>query len=194
MQNLFSWSTKRVPPSRQSFEMQGTAELYRSGDPGQAWRLAQGIVRLDTTGSDGQRSFASLAIAGDILGCETMLFGAYTFTATALTDCRLDPWPEGSTAPSGESLLASLAQAQRRAAELVALRGGQAKLRVLGLMRLLADEAGRVILPPRQDIADITDLRLETISRIVKQLEQSALLRAIHIDGVPALRSYALAP
>ena len=77
---------------------------------------------------------------------------------------------------------------------LVALRGGQAIDRVLGLVRLLVDGAGRVILPTRQDIADITDLRFETISRIVKQLERSKVLTPIRIDGVHATRSFKLTP
>ena len=59
---------------------------------------------------------------------------------------------------AGESLLASLAQAQQRAAEVVALRGGQAVDRVLGLIRLFTDSTGQAVLPTRQDIADITDL------------------------------------
>lgn len=137
-------------------------------------------------------AFASLAIAGDILGCETLLFGAYTFSATALTECRLSRWPEGAGTVDSDSLLASLANAQRRAADLVALRGGQAIDRVLGLVRLLADSAGQVVLPTRQDIADITDLRFETISRIVKQLERQHILNPIRIAGVHATRSFAV--
>jgi len=164
--------------------------LYRAGATGSAWRLQRGIVRLDITATDGQPAFASLAIAGDILGCETLLFGAYTFSAIALTECRLSPWPEGVA--DSDSLLASLAGAQRRAADLVALRGGQAMDRVLGLIRLFANGAGQVILPTRQDIADITDLRFETISRIIKQLERSRILSPIRIAGVHATRSFAL--
>ena len=163
--------------------------IYRAGDPGLAWRLKRGVVRLD--GADG---FANLAIAGDIVGCETLLFGTFTFTASALTACELIPWPEGDATPAGESLLASLAMAQRRAAELIALRGGQAADRVLGLIRLLADPSGQVILPTRQDIADITDLRFETLSRIIKHLERSHILQPIRINGIHATRSFALAP
>lgn len=65
---------------------------------------------------------------------------------------------------------------------------------MLGLVRLLADGAGQVVLPGRQDIADITDLRFETISRIVKLLERSRVLRPVRIAGVHATRSFALAP
>lgn len=166
--------------------------LWRTGGEGLAWRVRQGVVRLDSTTPAGHSAFASLAIGGDIVGCETLLFGVYTFNATALTHCELSPWPEGDASAAGESLLQSLATAQRRAADIVALRGGQAVDRVLGLVRLLADGAGKVVLPARQDMADITDLRFETISRIIKGLERSGVLAAVHIDGVRAARGYAV--
>ena len=91
---------------------------------------------------DGLSTFASLAIAGDILGCETLLFGCYTFRATALTHCHMHPWPEGGNQADQRALLTLAGKAQQRAADLVALRGGQTADRVLGLMRLLADHAG----------------------------------------------------
>lgn len=177
---------------RTTLDLPSGSLVYPASSLGQPWRLCAGIVRFDTMGKHGEAMFASLAIAGDILGCETLLFGCYTFRATALTRCRLTPWPEGAEAADSTSLLTSLAKAQQRAAELVALRGGQAADRVLGLIRLLADQAGRVVLPTRQDIADITDLRFETISRIVKQLERSEMIRSIRIDGVHATRSFVL--
>lgn len=166
-------------------------EIHAAGCTGSAWRLVEGVVRFDKITADGQAAFASLAIAGDIIGCESLLFGCYAFRATALTSCRLDPWPEGGM-PDNPTLLASLSRAQQRAADLVALRGGQASDRVLGLIRLLADQAGRIVLPTRQDIADITDLRFETISRIVKQLQRSQIIRPIRLDGVHATRSFTL--
>lgn len=168
--------------------------IYQAGGEGLAWRVAEGFVRLDSTGKSGEPAFASLAIKGDILGCETLILGAYTFSASALTECRLTPWPEGAGAAAGEALLESLALAQRRSADLVALRGGQAADRVLGLIRLLADGAGRVILPTRQDIADITDLRFETISRIIKMLERERVLSPLRIVGVHATRGFQIAP
>jgi CRP-like cAMP-binding protein len=187
-------SVHREPPGRSPHTAVVGEALYRLGEDGSAWRLARGVIRLDTRTLSGESCFASLAIAGDIIGCETLLFGAYTFDATALTECELLPWPEGSSAPSSDSLLASLAAAQRRAAEVVALRGGQAVDRLLALVRLLADDAGRVVLPMRQDIADITALRFETISRLVKRLEQAVALRPIRLEGVHATRSFQVDP
>lgn len=166
--------------------------IYRASDAGLAWRVRSGVVRLDTIKNGEGPSFASLAIAGDILGCETMLFGAYTFNASALTQCELTPWPEGEGTFSSESLLASLAIAQKRTADIAALRGGQAVGRVLSLIRLLTDKTGQLVLPTRQDIADITDLRFETISRIIKGLEKAGILSTIRIDGVHLTRSYAV--
>ena len=66
--------------------------------------------------------------------------------------------------------------------------------RVVGLIRLFGDSAGRVILPTRQDIADITGLRFETISRIIKGLERSGVLVPVRVEGVRATRSYAVDP
>jgi len=179
-------------PSRQGRAYSASAAIYRAGHDGLAWRVKSGVVRLDTSGVGGESSFASLAIAGDIVGCESMLFGVYTFSASALTQCELSPWPEGETATAGESLLESLALAQRRAADVIALRGGQASERVLGLIRLLGDGAGSVVLPSRQDIADITDLRFETISRIIKGLERLGVLMPVKMEGVHATRGYAV--
>jgi CRP-like cAMP-binding protein len=149
------------------------------------------VVRLDALSVSGETSFASLAIDGDIIGCESMLFGVYTFSASALTQCDLSPWPEGE-AEAGESLLQSLAIAQKRAADVVALRGGEAVARVISLIRLLADASGSVVLPTRQDIADITDLRFETISRIIKKLERAEVLAPLKISGVHATRSFSI--
>lgn len=195
MRTLLSANNPTTPESpRKALTYPGDSPIYRQGEGGGAWRLVRGTVRLDSVAPRGDKTFASLAIAGDILGCETLLFGAYTFAATALTDCELLPWPEGCHVPSNELLLASLAQTQRRTAELVALRGGQAVNRVLGLIRLVAEGDGRVILPMRQEIAEITDLRCETISRIIKTLEREQMIKPIRIDGVHATRSFALYP
>lgn len=183
---------QNLRPLRPALAPAPGAQIYAAGSEGEAWRLHEGVVRLDSISSSGHAAFASLAIAGDILGCETLLFGCHTFRATALTHCRLTPWPEGGTTADNSALLTSLARAQQRAADLVALRGGHALDRVLGLIRLLADRTGRVILPTRQDIADITDLRFETISRIVKQLERSKVIKPIRLDGVHATRSFNL--
>jgi len=190
MSLAFPVDRSKAKNSRRALRCSPGEGIYRAGADGLAWRLNSGVIRLDNANSSSDTSFASLAVPGDILGCETLLFGCYTFSATALTQCELSPWPEGVGSMAGESLLASLAQAQQRAAEVVALRGGQAVDRVLGLIRLFTDSSGQAVLPTRQDIADITDLRFETISRIIKMLERTQVLLPIKVEGVHATRSF----
>lgn len=157
---------------------------------GTAWRIVSGSVRLDREEPNGEHSFANLAIRGDVIGAETLLFGKYGFTATALTACVLESWPEGSASPVGDSLLRTLAKAERRAAEVIALRCGQAADRVRRLVMILAHSAVeqpthaaaelQVTLPSRQDMADITALTLETVSRMVSQLRHAGVLAPLH--------------
>lgn len=161
-----------------------------AGGAGQPWRIAQGIVRLNIPGPSGVPEFGSLAVAGDIIGCETLMTTSYAFSAAALTVCELVPWPEGP--PNAGSLLESLARAQQRAAEVVALRSGQGAARILALIRLIAGSKNEVVLPPRQDIADITALRFETVSRIIKQLERARVLNPFRREGVRAARGFRL--
>ena len=111
--------------------------------------------------------FASLALPGDVVGAEALVGGHYTFGARALTPCVLTPWKVPKT-----SLLGLFAATQRRAADVLALRGGRAADRVAGLLRLLGGNAesttaGAYIAMPRlRDVADITDLTIETVSRV----------------------------
>ena len=185
------------PTPRQTRLCHAGDPIYGAGSEGLAWRVVEGSIRLDSLNSKGELVFANLALPGDILGSETMLFGAYAFSASALTRCKISPWPEGAPQTSGDSLLATLASAQRRAADLLAIRDGQAVDRVIGLIRILtrstnSQQASGVILPARKDIAEITALRLETVSRIIKGLERAGILHPAKSEGVHAARSFTL--
>lgn len=182
---------------RQSRTCNSGDPIYGAGSTGLAWRVTQGSIRLDAINADGTTAFASLALPGDILGSETMLFGTYAFSASALTQCEITPWPEGTPQANGDSLLITLANAQRRAADLLALRDGQATDRVIGLIRILTNltctnQKFSVVLPARKDIAEITALRLETVSRIIKGLERAGALSPLRSQGVHAARSFRL--
>lgn len=140
--------------------------VHATGDRGQAWRVLSGSVRLDTLGPDGL-AFASLALAGDVIGAEALVGGHYTFHARALTPCVLAPWKEPKT-----SLLGLFTATQRRAADLMALRGGRAADRVAKLVQLLGatsepgQSGSQIVMPRLRDVADITDLTIETVSRV----------------------------
>ncbi|MEF8698616.1 MAG: Crp/Fnr family transcriptional regulator [Candidatus Accumulibacter sp. UW25] len=201
-----SGGTPAVKAKRCLLSLARGQRLYAAGSPGTAWRVLSGSLRLDRHEPNGEHSFASLAISGDIIGAETLLFGHYTFTATALSPATIAPWPEAHDAAlAGDSLLATLAKAERRAAEVIALRCGQAAERVRRLVMMLAHAPEknpekptavefRVVLPSRQDMADITALKLETVSRMVSQLRQAGILDPLRLGGRhrPSVRSFVL--
>lgn len=191
--------------------------LYTAGSAGVAWCLLSGSVRLDRAGIDGEQGFASIAVKGDVIGAETLLFGQYTFSATALAPCVLAPWPGGKvgrdaqstpfTQSADETLLHTLARAERRAAEVIALRCGQAAGRVGRLVSMLAQTPAvyeprvaddvddlQVALPSLQDMAEITALTLETVSRMVSRLRESGVLAPLRGGTRPAGRIFAVRP
>jgi len=174
--------------------------IYHAGAAGIAWRVMAGSVRLDRTEQEGVM-FAGLAVKGDIIGAESLLFGNYSFDAKALSDCALEPWQTDAARPVRDTLLETLAAAERRAADVVSLRCGQAADRVTRLIQLLAKEgaqksAPQVAIPGIRDMAEITDLTVETISRVISRLckigalsrlgQRRVLLRQFPLQALPA--------
>lgn len=145
--------------------------IHRVADDGQVWRVISGAVRLDLHGPDGPM-FASLALPGDMIGLESLVFGHYGFTARALTPCTLAPRTADDPPP-----LAQMAAATRRAAQVTALRSGRAPERIRRLVALLTDHGAhplagqRRLLPRLADIAEITDLTVETVCRTTASLD-----------------------
>lgn len=154
--------------------------IYAAGSEGIAWRVKSGAVRLDRVTAEGS-NYAGLALRGDVIGAETLLFGKYSFDAGAIGDCKLEPWLAADKAPSGESLLQTLAAAERRAADALALRAGAAFERVRQLCLLLAryrDEGRKEItIPELRDMAAITNLTEETVSRAMSRLCRLGMLQ-----------------
>ncbi|PTD98164.1 Crp/Fnr family transcriptional regulator [Pseudothauera lacus] len=159
--------------------------VFCAGDTGQAWRVVCGVVRLDRE-CDGEREFGGLARVGDVIGAETLLLGRYTYTAVALMPSVLEAWSHDQ-APAAErehKLLQALATAERRMADVLALRGGKAAARVRRLLGFLAGNGLRqpdpcVVMPRLRDIAEITDLKVETVSRTISQLSQDGEIAAL---------------
>ncbi len=169
-------------------------QLYCARAPGISWRVIRGSVRLNRIANDGKILFANLAVEGDVIGAETLLMGRYEFEAIALSDCELAPWPEGSSNASKDSLLHILAAAERRTADVVALRSGLAIDRVMRLITMLVQRDDNddlcFTLPKGQDISEITDLTKETISRIISSLKHDGILRKKAIPDQAIHRNY----
>lgn len=169
-------------------------QIYCPSTSGICWRVISGSVRLNRIANDGEMLFANLAVKNDVIGTETLLMGQYAFCAVALSDCELVPWPEGLSSASKDSLLFILAAAERRTADVVALRSGLAIDRVMRLIAMLAQPDENhdlcVALPIWQDISDIADLTKETISRTISSLKHDGILRKKEIHGHANYRNY----
>lgn len=155
--------------------------IYDVGRIGLPWRLVSGLVRLDRTDETGAQ-FASLAMKGDLLGSETLLYERYVFRATALTACRIEPWLPPHAANAQRSLLQIIPAMERRAADLLALRTGHPFERVRRLMLLIAaSEPGtavaKIASPRLRDMADMTNLAAETVSRAISELRRKGVLQ-----------------
>lgn len=143
--------------------------IHLAGEHGPLQRIVSGAARLDLPTGNGV-SFASLALTGDLLGIESLAFGDYGFTARALTPCTLEVH-----APT-EIPLTQMALATQRAAQTMALRNGPAAWRIQRLVALLTHEGTqplsnrRHLLPRLADIAEITGLTVETVSRTTATL------------------------
>jgi len=163
--------------------------VFEGGRAGIPWRVVTGIIRLDSEARQ-EKQFAGLALKGDLLGSETLLFERYVFSATALTPCQIEPWlpPQGNE--TQRSLLERLLNVERRAADLVALRSGQPCDRVRRLMLMIAAQGqgssvARIELPRQRDIAEMTNLAAETISRAISKLHEQGVLKRSglhHVD------------
>jgi len=143
--------------------------IHLANGKGTVWRIITGTVRLDLHTTEGT-TFASLALPGDMLGIESLVFGHYGFTARALTPCTL------ASHDAAAMPLAQLALATQRAAQVVALRTGSAAQRIQRLAALLTNHGAqplankRDLLPRLADIAEITGLTVETVSRTTAML------------------------
>lgn len=171
------------------------AVIHEAGSRGQAWRVVSGLVRLDHPGRDDDTRFASLAVAGDVIGAEVMLFDQFSYRATALSPCVLSPWPGLEESRERDSLLGALVRAEKRAGELIALRCGGALERIGRLLRILAsnesgDGAVRVYLPDRREMAEMTALRTETVARVISRLRKDHLLTPESTSAGPKPRGY----
>lgn len=151
--------------------------LYCAGQRGYAWRVVSGAVRLNSLVDD-EPFCAGLAVAGDIIGTETLNNECYAYEAVALTFCLVEPWQ-----PENEAdLLRLCAAAPKRMADMLALRSGPSEIRVRRLIETLAQcqgpyaDASTAPLPSLRNIGEITDLKLETVSRIFSRWRSQGYL------------------
>jgi CRP-like cAMP-binding protein len=162
------------------------AEIYGEGEPADyLYKVVSGTVRTYKVLADGRRQIGAFYMAGDVFGLE--MGDEHTFSAEAISDAKV--------LVIKRSALVALAERDNEVArELWALTGRElsrvqdhimfliktAQERVVGFLLEMAERAtnnGALELPmSRQDIADYLGLTIETVSRTLTILENTAAI------------------
>jgi CRP/FNR family transcriptional regulator, nitrogen fixation regulation protein len=161
-------------------------EIYGESEPADyLYKIVSGTVRTYRVLSDGRRQIGAFYLSGDMFGLES---GAeHSFSAEAITNATVLVIKRSAvTALAGrdmsvaQQLLAMTAQELARVQVHLMLLIKTAQERVAGFLLEMAERADgedEVDLPmSRQDIADYLGLTIETISRTLTQLENSAAI------------------
>jgi CRP/FNR family nitrogen fixation transcriptional regulator len=183
-----------VSPHRaDSFEMMGTsmsfarnAEIYGENEPAEyLYKLVSGSVRTSKILNDGRRQIGAFYLPGDIFGFE--IGNEHALSAEAISDTRViivkRSAIEALAARDSEvarQLWAMTRRELHRMQEHILLLIKTAQERVAGFLLEMAariKSANEVELPmSRQDIADYLGLTIETVSRTLTTLENSAAI------------------
>ena len=156
--------------------------VFIAGESGPLWRITEGVVALQTSdGIDGQ--LVQVAIAGDLLGIESLCGQHYGLSARALTACKLE-----RVEPDGDSdrlrlMRQALLQQHDRGIDMVGLRTGSVSDRLELMLQLLGHdwrelqsvskptiETIRCKLPSLSDLARAIDAQKETVCRALGRL------------------------
>jgi CRP/FNR family transcriptional regulator len=169
------------------------AALYRAGAPAQAlYAIRQGVVKLTRVSAEGEERVLSFHTPGEVLGFEAFSQARYACDAIALEPvqaCELPvPLLNDRSSQSAELAAEIVRLLSRAAASQRELARGSARERVtnflLDLSHRLAsrgyDATHLKLSMSRLDIANLLDTRIETVSRVLQQLNRE---RAIHVEG-----------
>lgn len=168
------------------------------------YRIIHGVVRTSRLTADGRRQVGDFYYAGDIFGLEPGPL--HRFGGEAIEDCEILVVRRGAVrAAVGDAALdQAILEAQRIEMErlqdhVVMLGRKSARERVASFLMSIAQRDARehVDLPMgRQDMADYLGLTIETVSRMITQLQGEAIVefptsRRFHIRKWTALEELA---
>ncbi|MBW8816010.1 MAG: helix-turn-helix domain-containing protein [Caulobacterales bacterium] len=155
-------------------------EIYAQDDEAEMlYRVVRGVVRTSRLTVDGRRQVGDFYYAGDLFGLEPG--PDHRFAAEALTDCEIHLVRRSAVrafagdAELDRAILEATRQEMERLQEHVVMLGRKsARERVASFLMSLAQrrEETHVDLPMgRQDMADYLGLTIETVSRMLTQLQ-----------------------
>jgi CRP-like cAMP-binding protein len=161
-------------------------EIYGEGEPAEyVYKVVSGAVRTYKVLDDGRRQIGGFYLPGDIFGLETD--DDHTFSAEAITDARVLLTKRSAVislaardSEMARQLWTVTARELHRMQSHVLLLIKTAQERVAGFLLEMAERVHSteaVELPmTRQDIADYLGLTIETVSRTLTQLENTAAI------------------
>ena len=183
----------QAPAPGESVEMMGAvmpfarnAEIYGENEPAEyLYKVVSGAVRTYKVLNDGRRQIGAFYMTGDVFGLE--IGEAHSFSAEAIADCKVMLIKRSTMVALAarshdvsHQLWTMTASELQRAQAHIMLLIKTAQERVAGfLLEMAARTPGStaVELPmSRQDIADYLGLTIETVSRTLTQLENSAAI------------------
>lgn len=161
-------------------------EIYGEGELADyLYKVVSGAIRTYKVLNDGRRQIGSFYLPGDIFGLE--VGGEHTFSAEAVADSKVLVIRRSAVAALAgrnkevaRQLWTMTAAELQRAQDHIMLLIKTAQERVAGFLLEMAarnSSASEVDLPmSRQDIADYLGLTIETVSRMMTQLENSGVI------------------
>ena len=161
-------------------------EIYGESEPADhLYKVVSGAIRTYKVLNDGRRQIGSFYLPGDIFGLE--VGSEHTFSAEAIADSKVLVIRRSAVATLAgrnkdvaRQLWTMTAAELQRAQDHIMLLVKTAQERVVGFLLEMAARtpgASEVDLPmSRQDIADYLGLTIETVSRMMTQLENSGAI------------------
>lgn len=160
-------------------------EIYAQDDPAEMlYRVVSGVVRTTRVTVDGRRQVGDFYYAGDLFGLE--VGPDHRFAAEALAECEVLVVRRGAVrafagdAELDRAILEATRQEMERLQEHVVMLGRKsARERVASFLMSIAQRQSEahVDLPMgRQDMADYLGLTIETVSRMLTQLQGEAIV------------------
>jgi CRP/FNR family transcriptional regulator, nitrogen fixation regulation protein len=162
------------------------SEIYGEDEPADyLYRVVSGTVRTYKVLADGRRQIGAFHLPGDIFGLE--IGDRHTFSAEAITEAKVMVIKRSAVMAlaardrdAAQQLWTITGRELQRTQEHILLLIKSAQERVAGFLLEMAQRSptgdGMELPMSRQDIADYLGLTIETVSRTLTQLENTAAI------------------
>jgi CRP-like cAMP-binding protein len=157
------------------------------------YTVRKGRLKLIKSTTDGHARIVGIVRPGDVIGLEALVSQRYETEAVTLglvSLCRIPHTLIRELAEKNTSLHAKLMARWHRALSdsanmLSGMNYGTARQRVINLIKTLRDPSDQTMttLISRQDMGSLTDLKLETVSRVVASLVREGYLTPVDRVG-----------